>query len=108
MRSHFAGWLVVVCSSVSFAQAPVTFPAARHAGGELKYVSGVPVLTLAGGPAEIGEQFGVLAVKNAPDLNGLLQQFLKESKQEQAFPAAKIMAKRLAKNLPPAHRTEIE
>jgi hypothetical protein len=109
MRSPFAAWLVVVLSaSASTAQAPATFPAAKHAGGELKFVAGVPVLTLAGTPAEIGEQFGVLAVKNAPDLNGLLQRFLKDSKQEETFPAAKLLAKSLAKNLSPAHRTEIE
>jgi hypothetical protein len=109
MRSHFLGWLVVLALPVpTLAQTPTTFPAAKHAGGELKYVSGVPVLTVAGSPAEIGDQFGVLAVKNAPDLNGLLARFLKDSKQEEAFPAAKILAKRLSKNLSVAHRTEIE
>jgi isopenicillin-N N-acyltransferase like protein len=108
MRLPIAGWFLVVSAPTALAQSPATFPAAKHAGGELKYVTGVPVLTLAGSPAEIGEQFGVLAIKNAPDLNGLLQRFLKDSKQEEAFPAVKILAKRLAKNLPPAHRTEIE
>ena len=31
----------------------------------------MPVLVLRGKPAEMGEQFGVLAVKNAPDITGL-------------------------------------
>jgi hypothetical protein len=109
MRSPLISWFfVVVSASAAFAQAPSTFPPAKHAGGELKYVAGVPVLTLGGSPAEIGEQFGVLAIKNAPDLNGLLQRFLRDSRQEEAFPAAKILAKRLAKNLSPAHKTELE
>jgi isopenicillin-N N-acyltransferase like protein len=109
MRRYLAGWFVVTfTTSASFAQAPATFPVAKHAGGELKYVSGIPVLAVSGTPAEIGEQFGVLAIRNAPDLNGLVKRFLKDSNQEDAFPAAKIMAARLAKNLTPAHRTEIE
>jgi hypothetical protein len=109
MRPFAAGWvLLTLVPSLGLSQSATSFPPAKHTGAELKYDSGVPVLTVAGTPAEIGDQFGILAVKNAPDLNGLLQRFLKDSGQEAAFPAAKIMAKRLAKNLSDAHRTEIE
>lgn len=92
----------------STAQSPNRFPPTNHAGGELKYVSGIPVLSVAGSPSEIGEQFGALAIKNAPDLLGLLDRFLKDSKQVEAFPAAKILAKRLSKNLPETYRKELE
>ncbi len=50
---------------------PKSFPAAKHDKGELKYVDKVPVLILKGKPAEMGEQFGKLAIANAPDLTAL-------------------------------------
>ena len=41
---------------------PKTFPEARHGKGELRYLDGVPVLTVRGTPTEMGEQFGKLAI----------------------------------------------
>ena len=85
-----------------------SFPAAKYAGGELKYIDHVPVLILKGKPAEMGEQFGVLAIRNAPDLPALQQQFLKDSGQESRYPLILMMAKALKSNFPPNHRIEIE
>ena len=45
----------------------------------------MPVLTVRGKPAEIGEQFGVLAGRNAPGLDELHAQFLKDAKLEDGF-----------------------
>ncbi|HEY3790171.1 MAG TPA: hypothetical protein VGL71_15030, partial [Urbifossiella sp.] len=70
-----------------------SFPAAKYKNGELKYVDQVPVLTLRGKPAEMGEQFGVLAIRNAPDLTALHQQFLKDSGQESRYPFIVTMAR---------------
>lgn len=58
---------------------PAGFPAAAHAGGSLRHVHGVPVVTVAGTPEQMGEQFGVLAVKNAPALNKLFDDFLTDA-----------------------------
>jgi predicted choloylglycine hydrolase len=50
--------------SVSAAE-PFRYPEARYGKGELKYINGLPVLSVAGTPEEIGEQIGILAAKPA-------------------------------------------
>ncbi|QEL21000.1 C45 family autoproteolytic acyltransferase/hydolase [Limnoglobus roseus] len=90
------------------AQTPRTFPDAKHKGGELVHVSGLPVLTVRGTPEEIGEQLGVLAVKNAPGLIDLLHEFLKDTKKEDAFDGIKLLSRQLKKNFPKDHLTEME
>jgi hypothetical protein len=44
---------------------PFHFPEQKHGQGELKYISGLPVLKLEGSPEAIGEQAAFLAVKPA-------------------------------------------
>src|SRR5438552_3131540 len=44
---------------------PFRYPEGKHGKGELRYVHGLPVLTVAGTPEEIGEQVGVLALRPA-------------------------------------------
>ncbi|MBX9624104.1 MAG: C45 family peptidase [Gemmataceae bacterium] len=107
MRSAALVALLVVAPAVG-ADAPKTFPAASHKGGELKYVEGVPVLVMKGTPAEVGEQFGVLAVKNAPDLTGLHDRFRKETGMDgpRAFVVRKA-ARTLRPNFPPHHLAEL-
>ena len=65
MRFAFSVTMLLV---VPFAVAaePKTFPEAKHGKGELRYVDGVPVLTVRGTPAEMGEQFGKLAIAERP------------------------------------------
>ena len=95
---------------VPFARAdePKQFPAAKHKGGELKYVDKIPVLVVKGKPAEMGEQFGVLAIKNAPDIEGLHAQFLKDSGQEKRWPIIAAMSKVLKPAFPAHIATEVE
>lgn len=96
--------LVLLLPSTGWSQAK-TFPAAKHGKGELVYVEGVPVLTVKGTPAEMGEQFGKLAVAAAPDLNGLLERFLKDSRQTERYPIIAALAISLKSNIP-AHIAE--
>ncbi len=63
-------------------------------------MDGVPILTVRGKPAEMGEQFGKLAIANAPDLNGLHERFLKDSKQEKNYPAIVFAATKLKSRFP--------
>jgi hypothetical protein len=42
---------------------PFHYPEARHGRAELRYVNGIPVLTVGGRPEEIGEAVGTLALK---------------------------------------------
>lgn len=87
---------------------PARFPAAKHGAGELRYVQGVPVLTVRGTPAEMGGQFGVLAVKNAPDLDGLHDRFLADVGMKDRYPLVVGLARQLLPNFPPHLRAEME
>lgn len=83
------------------------FPDASHAGGTLRHVQGVPVVTVAGTPEQMGEQFGVLAVKNAPALDALFENFLKDAGiKNKGF--AVLAAKRFLPAVPAHLRAELE
>ena len=108
MRRFAGSGLVVLVCGAALAQAPTKFVEAKHKGGELKYVQGMPVLTVRGTPAEIGEQYGVLAVKNAPGPEAMLKQFLIDTKMEKRYGFLKFMANRLKPAFPADHLTEIQ
>ena len=90
------------------AQVDSVFKPGKHAGGELKFVSGVPVLIVGGKPAEIGGQIGTLVGKHSPDPRPVLDDFLKAIKLENGFDALKLIARNLKPNFPADYRTEIE
>jgi hypothetical protein len=100
--------LLVLFAAAATAADKKTFPAATHGKGELKYVENVPVLVLRGSPAEMGEQFGKLAVANAPDLDGLHARFLKDSGQEKRYPLIVALSGKLKPHFPAHLVTEME
>lgn len=102
--------IVVLCSTAFplLADEGKPFPAAKSGKGELAYIEGVPVLTVRGTPAEMGEQFGTLAIAAAPDLNGLLDRFLEDSGQTKRYPLIVQLSKRLKTNFPPHILAEME
>jgi isopenicillin-N N-acyltransferase like protein len=107
MRAMSLLFVVLLSASVR-ADNPDSFPAAKHKAGELRYIENVPVLTLRGKPAEMGEQFGILAIRNAPNLTALHQQFLKDSGQEPLYPYIVKLAKELKSGFPKHHLEEME
>lgn len=108
MKRFILPFIVIVLAPYARAEEAKSFPAAKHGKGELKYIDKVPVLVVKGKPEEMGEQFGKLAIANAPNLNGLHQQFLKDTGQEKAYPFIAAMSKRLKPGFPAHHATEIE
>lgn len=101
--------LVVAWGGFALAADPrPTFPDGKHGPGELKHVHEMPVVVVRGAPAEIGEQLGLLTVKVAPGLDEMHANFLRDAKIENRSTVLKLMARRLAPNFPPDHRTEIE
>lgn len=102
------GLALLVLAPAARADQPRPFPAGTHAGGELRYVHDVPVLILRGKPAEMGEQFGKLAVANAPDLTGLHKRFLEDSGQAKRYPFVLASASNLRPNFPAHHAAELE
>jgi isopenicillin-N N-acyltransferase-like protein len=100
--------LLLLLALPASAAEPKSFPAATHGKGELKYIDHVPVLVLRGTPAEMGEQFGKLAVANAPDLDGLHARFLKDSGQERRYPIIVTLASQLKAGFPPHVAAEMD
>jgi isopenicillin-N N-acyltransferase like protein len=98
---------VVLCSPTLLAQVPA-FPAASHGKGDLVHIHGVPVLTLVGTHAEMGEQFGILAIRNAPRLPRLVDQFLTDLKLKDGFEGLKTLAASMRKRFPPSHLIEMD
>ena len=92
----------------AFAGEPKTFPDAKHGRGEMTHVQGLPVLTLRGKAAERGEQFGVLAVKNAPFLDELHQNFLKDAGLERRQGFVNLMVRKLKPGVPAEYLAELE
>src|SRR5258708_7733470 len=107
MKRFVCGLALVLLAPVARADEPKAFPAAKHKGGELKYVEKVPVLVVRGTPAEMGEQFGKLAIANAPDLDGLHKQFLKDAGQDKRYPFLAAMSGALRPAFPAHHAAEI-
>src|SRR5690348_16040514 len=92
---------------VSRAEEVFRFPEGKHGKGELRYINGIPVLTVAGTPGEIGEQIGVLAVKPAPQVVNVLKEFLKDRKLENAWPLLVKISNGLFASFPEDYRTEV-
>jgi hypothetical protein len=108
MKRFVFALAVVVFSQCVQAEERKSFPAAKHGKGELKYIDGVPVLVVQGKPSEMGEQFGKLAIANAPDLGGLHDQFLADSGQTKRYPFIEALSKKLKPNFPKHHIAELE
>jgi hypothetical protein len=66
---------------------PFRFPEAKHGKGELKYINGLPVVTLAGTPEEIGEQMRVLTRAAGPYLLTYPMSYLKTKEPSSSRPS---------------------
>ncbi len=65
--------ILLVLAPVATAGEPFRYPAAKHGKGELRYLNGLPVLTVEGSPEELGDQIGFLALKPTKDLTQQIQ-----------------------------------
>jgi hypothetical protein len=108
MRTFLLTTILFLIPGTALAGDAKKFPEAKYGKGELRYIDDVPILILRGKPEEIGEQFGKLAVENAPDLMGLHERFLKDSGQEKRYPLIKTLAAALQPNFPPHILAEVE
>jgi isopenicillin-N N-acyltransferase like protein len=84
---RLGGLLIALCVCVPAVAEERRLPEGKSGKGELKYVNGVPVLTLEGTPEEIGTQFGELALKPAKKpLIGRVDSYMKQIGWEKQFP----------------------
>jgi hypothetical protein len=106
-RSLFA--VVVLGLAVRSAAAdPFRFPEGKHGRGELKYVNGLPILVVAGKPAEIGEQVGTLALKPAASVVRVFKDYLKEEKLDLLWPLIVRLGRQHFAKFPSEYRAEME
>src|SRR5439155_10551016 len=105
-----AGWVfvAVLVAPAAAAEKPFRYPEGKHGKGELKYVNGVPVLTVEGTPEEIGAQIGVLAIKPVGGFEKLFKEFLKFQRAEKLWPFLVKACTTLYKRMPADHVKEIE
>lgn len=87
---------------------PFRFPEAKHKGGELKYMSGLPVLTVGGTPEEIGEQVATLTAGSVRPLMELPQEIIRHHRLGFAWPIFVAAAEGLFKNVPADYQKELE
>ena len=83
------------------------FPAAKHGRGDLRHEQGLSVVTLRGTPAEMGEQFGVLAVKAAPSLDEFHRNFVADAGIGPVEPLVRLLALKLQAGMSAAHLAEL-
>ncbi len=108
MRPRLAPAVLLLLAGPLLAQPKFEFKEAKHGAGHVKYVDGIPVITVAGKPAEMGEQLAELAVKPASDPTDLLERFLADNKLKGALPLVKLQAVKLKAGIPADHLTEME
>src|SRR5215831_8617718 len=108
-RRFVAGWvlLAVLGSPVAAADKPFRYPEGKHGKGELKYVNGIPVLTVEGTPEEIGEAIGKLALSNAKRMEELFLSFLKKAGAEKLLPLLAKGCEGLAAKMPEDYQREL-
>jgi isopenicillin-N N-acyltransferase like protein len=99
----------LLCCLVHVAAAePFRFLEGKHGQGELRYINQVPVMILAGTPAEIGEQMGTLAKPAIQDAERLLNGYIEAKGMTKLFPVLLKAAGTLRGTFPPDHLKEME
>lgn len=90
------------------AEPPFRYQEGKHGQAELRYINGLPVLTVQGAPEEIGEQVASLTTTSVRKLLGFPKGYLKHFGYEAAWPALVGMCKVLENNIPADYRKELD
>ncbi len=97
---------LLACSTLAHAQA-FRFPEANHGNGELRYVQGIPVLTVRGTHAEMGEQIGKLALKPAAQIIDMINSYATRGVPQNVRPAANLVVSTMVARFPKRYRDEL-
>lgn len=84
------------------------FTEAKHGKGELRFINGLPVVTLSGTPEEIGEQMGSLMRNAGPGVAKYFKDLLKKNNLESKWPFLVKMANLMYMRFPADYRKELE
>lgn len=83
------------------------YPEGEHGKGRLKYINGLPVLVVAGSAEEMGEQYGVLALRPARGILEYPVELMKTRGLEAKWPLLVAMGKAMLTRFPEHHRAEL-
>jgi predicted choloylglycine hydrolase len=100
----FCGWFRAPAHSAE----PFRFPEGKFGQSELKYVNGVPVLTVQGSPDEIGEAVGVLALKPAERMARYPDDLLRHFYLRPLYRPIASAGRRMAERFPADYKDELE
>jgi hypothetical protein len=98
--------LALVVVPTASAQAPFRHAERSHGPAELKYYGKIPVLTVRGGPDELGSQIGTLQVAVLNDFQKLVENYVRFRGWQDIYPVLLKTGSFLEWNLPAAHRRE--
>jgi isopenicillin-N N-acyltransferase like protein len=107
-RLSAAAVLVSLFVAAASAAEPFRYPEGRHGTGQLRYVNGIPVLTVHGTPDEVGAVVGVLSKPAADGVLGYFDELLKRTKLDIAWPWLVRTSENMLPQFPADHRAEIE
>jgi hypothetical protein len=98
-------WLI---PTLGQAEGPFRYPEGKHGAGALKYINGIPVLTVEGNPEEIGEQIGALATKPGAKLLTYPKEVLKLFNASLTWPLLVKEANLMLPNFPKDYLKEMD
>jgi predicted choloylglycine hydrolase len=89
-------------------ETPFRYVEGKHGKGELRYVKGIPVLTVRGTPEEIGEQVGVLALRSLQPLFERSKEFARAWNIEPVYPVLLKTGSLMTATFPADYRKELD
>ena len=102
-------YIAALPASSARAAEPFHYPAGRlGTTAEMKYINGLPVLTVSGDPDEIGAGVGALALKPSSRVLGYTRDLLKADNAEATWPLFVRGGNGMAKHIPADYRAEME
>src|SRR5262245_41767344 len=109
LRPALVALTLLCAAALARADDPFRFPAAKLDGGsELKYVNDVPVLTVGGGPEDIGAAVGALALKPGARLLDYPRELLKLHRAEATWPLFARAGAGMLKQSPADYQKELD
>jgi predicted choloylglycine hydrolase len=102
--------ILVAATSAAVAHAgePFRYPEAKYDKGELKYINGLPVLTVEGTPEEMGSAVGALAVRPAKRMHHYPEELLKHYCLHVFWEPFVTAGKKMVQQFPEDYRQELE
>src|SRR4051812_33218656 len=99
-------WLIT--SSAAPAEEAFRFPPGKHENAELRYVNGVPVLSVSGTPRQMGTAIGTLAVKPGARILTYPRELLKLRRVDLLWNTFVGSGRTMFKQFPAPYQEEVE